>query len=90
MGQESSQLVEGLKIPVLHGNSVRKGVWAWLLCNLSREEGTARDFLGLSLSQPGRSAWVQLSRLQGQEYASDFMAINLPTATSVLPNLKMC
>lgn len=37
-----------------------------------------------------REKLVKLSRLQGQVYASDFMAINLPKVTSVLPYLKMC
>lgn len=52
MDQESSQLVEELKIRVRHGSRVGKAV-VQLLCNLSRDEGALRDFPGLPLSQSG-------------------------------------
>lgn len=92
MDQERSQLVEELKIRVRHGSRVGKAV-VQLLCDLSRDERALRDFLGLPLSQSGdvslgAGKLVKLSGLQGHVYASDFMAINLPS-TSVLTNLQM-
>lgn len=70
MGQESRQLVEEQKKRILpayfpayfpctsHTSQDFKEqlgrVWAWLLCNLSREESAVRAFLGLPLSQPGK------------------------------------
>lgn len=84
--------MEELKSRVRRGSRVGKAV-VQLLCDLSGDEGALRDFLGLPLSQSGDASLgagkvVKLSGLQGHVYASDFMAINLPS-TSVLTNLKM-
>lgn len=84
--------MEELKIRVRHGSRVGKAV-VQFLCNLSRDEGALRDFLGLPLSQSGDVSFgagnlVKLSGLQGHMYASDFMATHLPS-TSVLTNLQM-